>query len=852
MKSMSHSLSTALLGLCLVSAAQAGTFVDNFNTSRDYKTQGVAGSQWSGITPGIITPSLVTNWNANITAANTLTLTNAGGNWRAANDGPFLWTRVTGDFTNVVHVSDMSQANYHMAGLMVRNPDTSLGQNYIMLAQFAEFNLGVIYRDTVNNSDSDVNYTPPYHVETNKLTWASWLQVTRVGGVISLSISTNGASDTWEPVYTSARTDLAGEVQVGIMDSTYTANQAWAQFQNFSIVGPEVNTATPPARATALSVTPAPNSLNVTWANGAGSAGSVVVFRQGPILQQPVNGSNYVANAVFGSGDDLGQSNYVAYVGSGTSVTLTGVTPTIPYTVAVYSYSGSMVYAISNAPVATAAPQGNPIGIAVTYGTTNAVATDDTIQVAVKLLFDTGGSIDVTAGSTFSSAGSSVASVSTSGLASGLTAGVAAITANYSTYSVATNLTVIKLPVTDDFSTARDFLTASIVGTFWSGLMIETNDVPYGGNVSSTNFTTLYANANITKPGRLAVSTHDGGFGVGSDTGFFLYKVISGDFSIAIQIPRFDSDNGTNAFHMPGLMIRAPFDLAFTESFLQWHSFNEYGIGNFSRRSINGAFAETYFQPMPAQPYLMIQRETNTFKFYQKAHGLDAWTLVGSEDRPEYDGVAMQVGIVDQTFTGNTASTEFDNLIFSAASGITNSINAPASATGLNLTSSSLGKATATWTAGAGSSGSVVIAHPVTINTRQPVDSTTDYSGTANADFTLGENLGASNIVVYAGTGTSVPVVNLPFSQSYFTVYSYKNVGGTNYYNLVNPATGSINAGPISISIVKTPGGVQVTWPQGTLLEASSVTGPWTTNLATSPLVIPNPTGTKFYRVQMQ
>ena len=78
--------------------------------------------------------------------------------------------------------------------------------------------------------------------------------------------------------------------------------------------------------------------------------------------------------------------------------------------------------------------------------------------------------------------------------------------------------------------------------------------------------------------------------------------------------------------------------------------------------------------------------------------------------------------------------------------------------------------------------------------TRQPSDGD-DYSGTAAADFTVGDNLGASNVVVYAGTGASLVISNLPASTCYFSVYSYTTVNGTNYYNLLNPVSAVLNLG---------------------------------------------------------
>jgi hypothetical protein len=56
----------------------------------------------------------------------------------------------------------------------------------------------------------------------------------------------------------------------------------------------------------------------------------------------------------------------------------------------------------------------------------------------------------------------------------------------------------------------------------------------------------------------------------------------------------------------------------------------------------------------------------------------------------------------------------------------------------------------------------------------------------------------------------------------------------------------------VSMSIQRSGANIIVSWPRGTLLEASQLTGPWTTNTATSPYTT-SPTGSmKFYRVQVQ
>jgi hypothetical protein len=62
----------------------------------------------------------------------------------------------------------------------------------------------------------------------------------------------------------------------------------------------------------------------------------------------------------------------------------------------------------------------------------------------------------------------------------------------------------------------------------------------------------------------------------------------------------------------------------------------------------------------------------------------------------------------------------------------------------------------------------------------------------------------------------------------------------------------TLGTGPIKIGIQNIGGGqLQLTWPSGILLQATSLNGPWTTNVNTSPYTF-TPTGAqKFYRVQV-
>ena len=55
----------------------------------------------------------------------------------------------------------------------------------------------------------------------------------------------------------------------------------------------------------------------------------------------------------------------------------------------------------------------------------------------------------------------------------------------------------------------------------------------------------------------------------------------------------------------------------------------------------------------------------------------------------------------------------------------------------------------------------------------------------------------------------------------------------------------------VTVSLVPTGSQLQITWPYGTLLEATNLSGPWTTNVSASPYLVTPTGGQRFYRVQV-
>lgn len=126
----------------------------------------------------------------------------------------------------------------------------------------------------------------------------------------------------------------------------YGTNNANIEYQT------DDNTGNPSSRTTlALSPTQAATALSfnnrtknqntLLWTNGNGSGRLVVVREGNPVNQLPANGEVYQSNAVFGSGTDLGASNFVVFSASTNQVSVTGLKPNTVYHYQVVEFNGT-------------------------------------------------------------------------------------------------------------------------------------------------------------------------------------------------------------------------------------------------------------------------------------------------------------------------------------------------------------------------------------------------------------------------------------------------------------------------------------------------------------------------------
>lgn len=109
---------------------------------------------------------------------------------------------------------------------------------------------------------------------------------------------------------------------------------------NFTTTGSGVTPPSSNASAALFSLIDG-NKFSFAWTNGDG-AKRMVVMRQGsPVGFVPTNGTEYTANAAFGTGTDLGSGQYVVYNGTQNNVAITNLLPATTYYFAVYEYNGS-------------------------------------------------------------------------------------------------------------------------------------------------------------------------------------------------------------------------------------------------------------------------------------------------------------------------------------------------------------------------------------------------------------------------------------------------------------------------------------------------------------------------------
>ncbi|MFM7016179.1 MAG: hypothetical protein ACKOX3_07625 [Bacteroidota bacterium] len=164
----------------------------------------------------------------------------------------------------------------------------------------------------------------PFELSLNNSTWSNSLTLTQSGGVVTSST-----------VYVRLNATASGS-----FTGTITHSSTGASDQSISLAGSAINAS--PSVQSAITLTSATaNSLTFSL-NGGNGSGKILVASASTVTYVPTDAvAPTGVNSNWTLATDQGTGNKIVYDGSGTSVTVSGLTANTNYNFAVYSYNGS-------------------------------------------------------------------------------------------------------------------------------------------------------------------------------------------------------------------------------------------------------------------------------------------------------------------------------------------------------------------------------------------------------------------------------------------------------------------------------------------------------------------------------
>ena len=390
----------------------------------------------------------------------------------------------------------------------------------------------------------------------------------------------------------------------------------------------------------------------------------------------------------------------------------------------------------------------------------------------------------------------------------------------------AVSLSVQAGSLTNNFDYPQNYLLNGVVGdTNWDGVYLGFGDVPGGNAGGSGNGRTLLADGNISFGGYLTVQTTGSDWSAAGDDGFFLWKLVAGDFDVSVQSAPVWYNVANN---FAGLLVRAfntnntgaPVSFTSptpTENWLALFRCQQFGIGEI-RVATNAVNFEPTFPDATADTnstrFYRIVRTGDTFTFYWKTNQLDSWVLItnaalangsgyvpatGSITRGDWHGQPVQVGIAQAIFSANSPQVYLTD--FELTGPGVGFLAPPAAPSNIAVSSpSTAGSVDVSWTPGAGSAGSLVVLRGALGATPPPLIVSPINGVTYLSDTNYGDAkawIAGGEQVVFAGSGNSVKLTGLGGSNNVYNlaVYSYSGAGPGTAYNTAVPAVTNF-AGP--------------------------------------------------------
>ncbi|HNW89134.1 MAG TPA: GEVED domain-containing protein [Bacteroidales bacterium] len=196
----------------------------------------------------------------------------------------------------------------------------------------------------LGSKDIAISSLTPYDI--NYISFDFPIAYTGTDVYVGYQVYYNTPSDTFNVAQAENRADSINSGYLKYNDTWYSYpelsgyNLYTSLFVNPVICPPCAPPATQAASFNSSALTT--NSMTLGWTRGNGTGGVIVVARAGsPVSTDPVSGNTYSADAAFGSGSEIGTGNYVVYIGTGTSVTITALDEGTSYYYAVYEYNAA-------------------------------------------------------------------------------------------------------------------------------------------------------------------------------------------------------------------------------------------------------------------------------------------------------------------------------------------------------------------------------------------------------------------------------------------------------------------------------------------------------------------------------
>ncbi len=213
----------------------------------------------------------------------------------------------------------------------------------------------------------------------------------------------------------------------------------------------------------------------------------------------------------------------------------------------------------------------------------------------------------------------------------------------------------------DNFSTDHDYMTGGVEGTIWKGMNVNTSE-----NENNICILTEFKAVN----GGLRIVAENGIISGEDVCGPYLYRIVREgvDFEAELKVTggsfaSFDS----SAFHNSVGIFARDVDHV-SNNHVYAHFFELWGFHHILKSSIEGVQTEvdvakgalTLFPTLTQYPFMKLTRVGNLFSVFVSPDGF-TWTATSFVERPELEGVDLEVGIAQGNYTDGMVGAVTDN-----------------------------------------------------------------------------------------------------------------------------------------------------------------------------------------------